>query len=60
MSSDTVQAGIILQGPHVRSGDVPGVHVPTAGQACLTFGRVYRRPRGMYVSIKETRHLAQA
>ena len=30
---------------------VPIVYDPTIAKACLTFGHIYRRPKGMYVSI---------
>ena len=30
---------------------VPIVYDPTIAEACLTFGHIYRRPKGMYVSI---------
>ena len=30
---------------------LPIVYDPTIGEACLTFGHIYRQPRGMYLSI---------
>jgi hypothetical protein len=30
---------------------LPIVYDPSVAEACLTFGHIYRRPRGMYVSI---------
>ncbi|MBV8637380.1 MAG: NAD-dependent malic enzyme [Candidatus Eremiobacteraeota bacterium] len=37
---------------------LPIVYDPTVGDACLSFGHIYRRPRGMYVSIEEKGHVA--
>ena len=35
---------------------LPIVYDPTIGEACLKFGHIYRRPRGMYLSITRTGH----
>src|ERR1700747_3003934 len=36
---------------------LPIVYDPTIGEACLKFGHIYRRARGMYLSITRTGHV---
>ena len=38
---------------------VPILYAPTVGEACLKFDHVYRRPRGLYVSIRHKGHVEQ-
>ena len=38
---------------------VPIVYDPTIADACLTYGHVYRRPRGMYLTKRMTGRLAE-
>lgn len=38
---------------------LPIVYDPTVAEACLKFGHIYRRSRGMYVSIRNKGHVAE-
>lgn len=38
---------------------LPLVYTPTVGEACQKFGQVSRRPRGLYLSIKQKDNLKQ-
>jgi malate dehydrogenase (oxaloacetate-decarboxylating)(NADP+) len=38
---------------------LPILYDPTVGEACLRFGHIYRRPRGMYLSVKHKGRMAK-
>ncbi len=38
---------------------VPLIYTPTVGEACLQYGSIYRRPRGMFISLKERGRIAE-
>ena len=49
-SNETLFYYVIMSDP---AHFLPILYDPTVGEACLKFGHIYRRPRGMYISMDQ-------
>jgi malate dehydrogenase (oxaloacetate-decarboxylating)(NADP+) len=38
---------------------IPIIYTPTVGQACIEYGLIYRRARGMFISLRERGRIAE-
>ena len=55
-NNETLFYGTLMSDP---ARFLPIVYDPTIAEACLKFGHIYRRPRGMYLSITRKGHVKE-
>lgn len=55
-SNETLFYHVVMSDPAYF---LPILYDPTVGEACLKFGHIYRRPRGMYISINQKGRISQ-
>jgi malate dehydrogenase (oxaloacetate-decarboxylating)(NADP+) len=49
-SNETLFYHVVMSDPAYF---LPIIYTPTVGEVCLKFSHIYRRPRGMYISMKD-------
>ncbi|MDP1835235.1 MAG: NAD-dependent malic enzyme [Chlamydiales bacterium] len=55
-ASETLFYKVVMSDP---ARFLPIVYDPTVGEACLKFGHIFRRPRGLYLSLKHKGHVKE-
>jgi len=55
-SNETLFYHVVMSDPAYF---LPIIYDPTVGEACLKFSHIYRRPRGMYISLKHKGKIRQ-
>lgn len=55
-TDETLYYAVLMSDP---AHFLPLVYTPTVGEACLQFGHILRRPRGLYVSINRRGHVKE-